>query len=118
VDTAAIRAPFTDFDITISGVPSDDAWEELAVFVAEEWAERHGLDLVLFGSHRSNDDGETFRSVKAERDRLRAVVEAVEALAKEITPEMEALRGKPAVLWVNLRADLRAAIASVTGGAR
>lgn len=40
--------------------------------------------------------------------------EAVEALANETTPEMEALaeKGKHHALWVNLRQDLRAALAA------
>jgi len=63
----------TDVVLTIPGDHGlDDAVVMVAIETAQTWIEeRLGLDVTV-SSHLSNDDGETFHSVKAERDRARA----------------------------------------------
>jgi hypothetical protein len=61
---------FTDYVLTIDGPYDDDAWDYIEHEVLPA-LQRITKREVNMSSHECNDDGETFHSVKAERDELR-----------------------------------------------
>lgn len=74
-----------DFEFRVNPEPDGDAWNA-ALELVSQWAERHGLSLIGFASQAANDDGETFRTVRDQRDALAARIAAVEALHRPDGP--------------------------------
>ncbi|MGV8973628.1 MAG: hypothetical protein ACOH10_15015 [Rhodoglobus sp.] len=62
----------TDITLTVPGhVSMEDPWlEGLLERTTQDIASHYDVDVML-GSYGCNDDGETFRSVRDQRDRLR-----------------------------------------------
>ena len=71
-----------DFEFRVNPEPDDEAWNA-ALELVSQWAERHGLSLIGFASQAANDDGETFRTVRDQRDALSAELAEAKAQARD-----------------------------------
>lgn len=98
------ETPFTDFELTVDGAPTDGQWEDLMARV-EDWAKQHDLDLLGFASHRSNDEGETFRTVRDERDRWKARWKATVEDAESVRAERDALLQEREDYWADIQSE-------------
>lgn len=64
---------FTDYVLSIDGPYRQDVWDYLEFEVLPA-LQSFAADDVGLSSHEANHDGETFHSVRAERDAAQAVI--------------------------------------------